>query len=119
MGYMRHHGMLVTSWQPEAIVKAHNKAIKLGLAVTDITPSGINGYTTFAVVPDGSKEGWTPSELGDLARDKYVTWLRGCYRKGLYLSWVEIQYGDEEGDTHIVNHSDDEASYTTAPERRS
>jgi len=110
MGYMRHHGMLITSWQPEAIVKAHHKAIKQGLVVTNIMASGVNGYTTFAVVPDGSKEGWTPSELGDLARDKYVKWLRGCYKKGIYLDWVEVQYGDDNNRTCVVNHSDDDVS---------
>lgn len=84
MGYIRHKALIVTgAGYPEA-----NKAVKscrrhiirklklqedLVLEYSDlsnlVTPirRGVNSVTSFAVLPDGSKEGWPPSDCMDEA----------------------------------------------------
>lgn len=56
-----------------------------------------------SVATCGSKEGWDTSDTGDRARAAFTAWLR----EADHGDWVEIQFGDDEGETRIVNHSDD------------
>lgn len=121
MGYMRHHAIVVTSWDVELLTAAHAKAVELGdrhpnslfetrlFAVTEITPDGINGYRSFLVAPDGSKEGWEASEAGDAARAALIEWLneQRYEDRSSSLDWVEVQYGDDDLQTRIVNDSDE------------
>lgn len=110
MGYIRHHAIIVTGgdWNDE-IKKAHEFAMKLGCTVTEIVLSPVNGYRTFCVVPDGSKEGWSESDSGDGRRDAFVAYCEGTrYGDGSGpLDWAEVQYGDEERETLVVRHSDE------------
>ena len=50
----------------ENIVVAHRKAIALFAStrapVTELSPAIINATRSFAVLPDGSKEGWDESD---------------------------------------------------------
>ena len=71
MGYMRHHAIVVTTFQPKAAEAARAKAIELfedGL-VSETLESVINGYLTFLIAPDGSKLGWARDKQGDESRD--------------------------------------------------
>ena len=99
MGYMIHHAIIVTSFDDKAIIKAHVKALKIfpDNLVTSITPYGMNGYRSFLIAPDGSKEGWEESEQGNENREKYIDWLfNQAYDDGSSLyDFVEIEYGDE------------------------
>lgn len=63
-------------------------------------------------LPDGSKEGWEHSDVGDKARDSYTDWLKAqAYEDGSSpLQWVEVQYGDDNGETKIIRHSDERTS---------
>lgn len=123
MGYMRHHAIVVTTYKSELAAEAHKQATALfqsepgvrafnGISPADmITPvleSPVNGYCSFAILPDGSKEGWADSDVGDTARAEFVKWLESQrYVDGSSpLAWVEVQYGDDEGETRIVGHSD-------------
>lgn len=107
MGYMRHNAIIVTSCLN--IDEAHDKAVELfnSKCVTDICPSIVNGYGTFVVVPDGSKEGWDTSDIFDVMRDKFVGWLKDqVYEDGSSpIDWVEVQYGDDNGVTKIIEAS--------------
>ena len=62
---------------------------------------------SFFIPPDGSKEGWDDSEEGDKSRDRFVGWLRSV-REKYGLSWVEVQYGDNDYITKILRDSDEE-----------
>ena len=76
MGYMRHHGIMITSFQKHSIEDAHNWAMEdfEGVApVSHLESTECNGYWYFAVFPDGSKEGWAESERGDNAREKFTS----------------------------------------------
>jgi hypothetical protein len=113
MGYMRHHAIIVSDHgYGEHIEDAHREAIlAFGSLVSPILPKTINGVRTFLVGPDGSKEGWEPSNTGDKNRDFFTSWLSNQrYEDGSGpLSWVEVQYGDEDGHTSIITHSDEPA----------
>ena len=111
MGYMRHHAIVVTSWNAETFAEAHAKAVTLfAQTVSPAIPSDINSYSTFLVGPDGSKEGWDEDVAGNLRRDEFIAWLKTqVYGDGSScLAWAEIQYGDDELETKIVRDSDTE-----------
>jgi hypothetical protein len=110
MGYIRHHAIIVTSGIDELIEAAHEQARACFTAeqVSPIAESPVNGYRSFFVAPDGSKEGWEASAMGDGQRDEFVGWLnRQRYGDGsTSLRWVEVQYGDDNDETKIVRDSD-------------
>ncbi|AIK69270.1 hypothetical protein PBI_MINERVA_61 [Mycobacterium phage Minerva] len=109
MGYMRHHAIVVTSWDQKLLAEAHAKAVELGACVSPLVDGRINMYQSFLVAPDGSKEGWDTSDEGDAQREALVEWLDAqCYDDdSTCLSWVEVQFGDEELHTCIVADSDE------------
>jgi hypothetical protein len=104
MGYMRHHAIIVTSWDNDRIVVAHVVATELGLSVTSLTDEVTNGYRSFLVGPDGSKEGWDASNAGDAQRALFVEWLnRHRYEDGSTpYDWALIQYGDDDQDNRLL-----------------
>lgn len=107
MGYMRHHAIVVTALD-DWLAPAQDAATIVGCVVTPITASRANGYASFLVVPDGSKEGWDTSTAGDRARAEFVEWLRGqAYRDGSNrFDWVEVQFGDDDNEARILNCGD-------------
>lgn len=105
MGYMRHHAIVVTSAFEERLKLAYEFAIECNEVVTPVTDKTMNSYQSFAVMPDGSKEGWTESEIGDRGRDMFIAWL--CLQEGGYLAWTEVQFGDDNRETKICRHSDE------------
>jgi hypothetical protein len=113
MGYMRHHAIVVTSWSEERLQAAHKRAEELlpGL-VTPILKGWVNEYQSFFVGPDGSKEGWDDSDKGDIQRQKFREYLASEFMEdgGSYVDWAEVQYGDDEEVTEIVDSSDDRCS---------
>jgi hypothetical protein len=103
MGYMRHHALIVTTWDFEKAKAAFVEAVGFGNTCTDIHKSSINDYHTFVVLPDGSKEGWKHSEDGDMARAELIQWLheQRLEDDSSHYSWAEIMYGDDEGELSI------------------
>jgi hypothetical protein len=55
------------------------------------------------VAPDGSKEFWPESDRLNGLRDEYVEWL-----STQPISWVEVQFADDDRITRIVRHSDED-----------
>lgn len=109
MGYDRHHGIIVTTFKKDYIEDAHREAERIfSTPVSEVCPESINGWLSFFVPPDGSKEGWDESDKGDHERDVFVAWLEGQrYEDGSSrFAWIEVQYGDGEGETKIVRDSD-------------
>ena len=106
MGYMRHHAFVVTgsSGQETTTEEAHAEALRLDLNPTNIVACRVNGYCSFLIPPDGSKEGWEESDEGNAKRWAFFNWLVAhCYEDGSSpFQWAEIQYGDEEHDNRIV-----------------
>lgn len=104
MGYMRHHSIIVTSRDADSAASAHAEACRTFAVVSPLLLSEVNGYHSFFVPPDGSKEGWPDSDAGDARRSRFIAWLAASVG---YLDWAEVQYGDEEGQTRIVADSDE------------
>jgi len=84
--------------------------MSLGMIVTPVVETQMNGYHSFLIAPDGSKEGWEESNAGDARREGWKAWARSqVYDDGsTALKWVEVQYADDNLDTRIVADSDEE-----------
>ena len=115
MGYMKHHAIIVTGTEVfpldgSFLMQAHEKAREIFTidSVTEPVPSPMNHCVSFMVAPDGSKEGWTESNLGDVARSRFIEWLKSNRYEdgGSPVKWVEVQYGDDERVTAALRHSD-------------
>jgi hypothetical protein len=110
MGYERHHSIVLTSWNEAKLTEAHAKAVELGCTVSEITAEVVNGYRSFFVAPDGSKEGWPASREGWQRRCALIEWLRAQYYpdSSSPIEWVEVQFGDDNGVTRTTRSSDDD-----------
>lgn len=121
MGYMRHHAIIVTSFDEKrlkrahrklkAIIKSHNddSALQVSMAVTPISKGTVNGYASFMLAPDGSKEGWPQSDRGNVVRNEFVTWLNEqAFDDGSNcLTYVEVQFGDDDGRNKVLRSDRD------------
>ena len=108
MGYIRHHAIIVTSGIDDLIELAHAKAKEIfEETVSPIVNSATNGYRSFMVGPDGSKEGWNTSDIGNHKRQQYVSWIESqAYNDGSNsLSYAELFYGDDDEECEIVKHN--------------
>jgi hypothetical protein len=113
MGYVKHHAIVVTSWNEEAIKEAHKIATKiceqeLGRSLVSTLVEGVvNTQFSFLLAPDGSKEMWSDSDKGDVARHKFIKWINeqafgdGSNR----LSYAELFFGEDNGLSEITDHN--------------
>jgi hypothetical protein len=108
MGYMRHHAILVSGELGDYLDRVHKAASALGLCLSPIVLSPVNGVQSFCVFPDGSKEGWAESITGDGLRDDLISYIRSLYFEdgSSPLDWAEVQYGDDEKETMVCRSSD-------------
>lgn len=108
MGYIRHHAIIVTASYGEHAATAREHAIGLGLIVSPLMLSEVNGYETFLVAPDGSKLGWETASRHAIARESFVKYLESLvYEDGSSpVKWAYVQYGDDEGVTKVLRDSD-------------
>lgn len=99
MDYMRHHAIVVTSWDADRLNAAYGSAA--GLPRSPIVKGVINEYHSFAVLPDGSKEGWEESDEMDRRRDHFIERLRKLGEGG-YLEWVEVAFGSDDARAEVT-----------------
>lgn len=104
MGYMRHHAIVVTCFG-EKIEIAHKKAKEIigDELVSAIIDSPINGYKSFFICPDGSKEYWNESDKYEARRTIFIGWLK--HEDNYSYNWALIQYGDEDGENSMIECS--------------
>ncbi len=87
MGYIQHDAVIVTvsgyandrDFAPGPKVKAFRESLPEEWRALVVGPvrSVVNGYDTYAFLPDGSKEGWRDSDQGDEYRSQFDSmWLR-------------------------------------------
>lgn len=89
------HAIVVTAYLggQDLLARAAVMARSYGLQVLGPSKPVVNGCSSILICPDGSKEGWKQSDLGDLGREELKDWLR---EEGAgYLEWVEVLYGDD------------------------
>lgn len=103
MGYIRHNAIVVTGGgYPEAdekFYKAHKKAKELfDSLVSEVIEGLTNGYKSFFIAPEGSKEGWSLSDIYDLKRHEIA-------------SFIDLQaYSDGSNPTKFVDLAFDECN---------
>lgn len=108
MGYMKHHAIIVTSYDHVRLEACRNKAIELFHSqVSDIVFPVVNLHESFLIGTDGSDEGYNESDTGDEKRFEYRIWLENfCFSDGSSaVQWVELSYADDYDDPKILNHS--------------
>lgn len=108
MGYIKHHTIVVASWDDELIGSAHGKAKEIhGTLVSELVSSTSNSYKSFFVAPDGSKEGWSESDTGDAKRDELIKYLEALtYEDGSSsINYCELFFGEDNGHSQIVKHN--------------
>lgn len=114
MGYIKHHAIIVTSWQNEKIKEAHQKAKEIfernfitdgngSKLISDILKGVINDQSSFFIAPDGSKEGWPTSDNGDNARKEFLDWLQKDEND---CDYVELMFGGDDEEESVVRSKD-------------
>lgn len=109
MGYIKHDAVIVTGYHLE---KLHSLAKTIfqdtPAFVTDISPEAVNGWTTFAIFPDGSKEGWPDSQDADTARQFFISRLekhnQACHESddgGYPADYVQVRFGGDDHHTTV------------------
>lgn len=119
MGYLRPTAIIVTGNYGDNAERAHAKAVEIfhqpeGFhgpleVVTPLTPPLMNSSRSFLVAWDGSKEGWSTSDVYDARRAEFIEYLRGeAYDDGSSpLDWIEVQYGGDDGEAIALAHGGD------------
>lgn len=101
MGYIRHQGIIATGSDNSDIGGKHDtalareKALELGLPCSEIVRGTTNGYTSFLIAPDGSKEGWEASNVQEAKRKEWIEWAR---KSGLYFDWACFSFGGDDSE---------------------
>lgn len=104
MGYIKHHGIAVTSCIDELIKEAHAKAKSVFKELTsEILNSETNGYKSFFIAPDGSKEGWQTSNNSNDARNAFLDWFKDSDN---YCDYIEVVFGGDDEHQAIVRSKD-------------
>jgi hypothetical protein len=112
MGYIRHHAIVVTSSDESELAVVHRKAKEIfgddfACEVTEMTRPKTNGQCSFLVAPDGSKEGWGTSAMGDADREEFTSFLDEHNTKGDgCVDYVLVQFGDDNGEDRIIRSRD-------------
>ncbi|MFT3992405.1 MAG: hypothetical protein QM680_13455 [Luteolibacter sp.] len=102
MGTIHHDAIVITSSDEKELNAARNKAATLGLDCSEIVQSKANGYQSFFIAPDGSKEGWESSNKGDEIREAWIRWARERNR----VDWAHIRFGGDNYEmSELSDHS--------------
>lgn len=110
MGTIKHNAMVVTGsdYAMDKLELVHNKAKELfGSLVSPIIESHSNGYQSFFVAPDGSKEVWEESNEGDRQRMELGNFIDSmAYDDGSNsIRYVDISYNEIHGaEIERTNH---------------
>ncbi len=106
MGFELNHAIIVSA-SGIKLKKAHIKITKIFLngfgmsLVSPIIAHVVNGGGSFMVSPDGSKEGWEDSDIGDDCRAQSVAYLIKHN-----IDFIEVAFGgDLPDEAEIINHN--------------
>lgn len=114
MGYYKHHAILVTG-ETRYMVQAHEEVLRLYNRVmhlesvapvnmiSDRYKSPVGDFESFAIFPDGSKEGWDDSDHGDEFRKQVVDALRS-----MLVDWIEVSYGGDYNHGTVISYAGNE-----------
>ena len=96
MGVMVHHAIVATTCDPQVANDFQGWLNQQNNQLVTRAKAWTNGYISFAVLPDGSKEDWPESYDGDEFRDQVINRLeRDKYDDGSSpWDWVEVSFGE-------------------------
>ena len=96
MGTIHHHAIVVTSYDGELTRKVHQVAVRIGGNVSPVSYASTNGYTSFCVFPDGSKEYWSESDEADGRRKELIKYIDSlAYEDGSNtVEYAHISFGE-------------------------
>jgi hypothetical protein len=107
MGTFQHHAIIVSTWSPGRAVEAHAEASRIFPWVSPLSPpTDPNGYVSFFVPPDGSKERWPESKDGDKRRAEFIAGLRAVPESP--FRWVEVTFGERGARVERTDEEDEE-----------
>ncbi|WP_051790100.1 hypothetical protein [Streptomyces sp. NRRL S-1022] len=70
-------------------------------------PAPLNGYVSYAFLPDGSKEGWGASDEGDTYRDQFAALFNHRYDDGsTHDEVVALRFGGDHRDENPAPDAD-------------
>jgi hypothetical protein len=112
MGRMEHDAVVIATHEARpgglpdldafrASIPEEYRALIVGPVVTTY-----NGHVMYAMLPDGSKEGWPASDQGDEIRERFKALFRQRYADGgSHDDWLHVRFGDpDEGDRIVERH---------------
>ena len=116
MGYIKHHTIVVTSFDFEKAKEVHKKAQEIFVekcahengVIQKIIASGLispiiegmaNSQFSFFIAPDGSKEGWGTSKDADVARKEFLDWLD---KNNASCDYFEVIFGGDDDEYRIT-----------------
>lgn len=104
MGTVIHDAIVVSSWNDKLLAEAHEYASRLIPTVTPAAQYVVNIGGSFAILPDGSKEGWEESDVGDQARAAFMRWVEAqAHEDGSNsLECVHVRFGSDIDEAEIV-----------------
>ena len=91
MGTIQHDAIIATTGFENHFKKMKRRIKKLTTKEQELFKWGegwINGYFTIVMIPDGSKEGWAPSNEGNDLREWFISNLVG------YWEYATVSYGE-------------------------
>lgn len=94
MGTIQHHAIIVTDsdyGDHHSLAEAHEIAKGIFPWVSEISPVATNGYQSFFIPPDGSKEWWDESDAGNERREAFKAKLNEI-KWG--ADWLEVSWGE-------------------------
>lgn len=124
MGYIRHQATIAIVWDDDVAAIAAIEALRGEMA--DRRPAdspadnvardaplnapncivgpvkGINGYVSYAFLPDGSKDGWESSNVADKFRERFIQ----AAQKARFPNIATIQLGGDDGETRVLFTTD-------------
>jgi hypothetical protein len=99
MGYIAHDAVIavISDYDTEAIAAIEDFRKRAGEYSKYILgpTEGINGYNTYVFTPDGSKEGWGPSDTCDQLREAFIAVATKAGHG--YGSVVHVRFGGDYG----------------------
>jgi hypothetical protein len=99
MSHVKHETVCITSWKKETLHELRGRLIGIGAPLTAVYESPVNNYSTFYVIPMGSKAGWPESKL-HLDRIETIKKIikEFDYEDGSNpIDFTVSEYGDFEG----------------------
>ena len=94
MGTIQHNAVIATTWDEKEIRRLKkwiSSLPKSWQGLFTVSSGVVNDYQTITMSPDGSKEGWSDSEMGDELRERFIAEINSPES---HWEFVEVSFGE-------------------------